>query len=390
MREAILVINSGSSSIKFALYQPATNALKQCMRGLVSNIGAQTVFSAYTDETGRTQTEHDIDAGDHAHALQYLLSWLDSRQTDLKLIAIGHRVVHGGTKYVRAVKMDAAVFSELQALIPLAPLHQPHALHAIEVLMREYPQLPQVACFDTAFHAGMPEHERRFALPQECEAMGIRRYGFHGLSYEYIVSVLPKHLGASANGKVVIAHLGHGVSMCAVQARRSIATTMSFTPLDGLPMGKRSGAIDPAVVLYLLARGMHADEVSELLHQRSGLLGISGVSSDMHTLLSSDRQAAREAVAYFCYRINRELGSLAAALGGLDALVFTGGIGEHAGVVRKQIGAAAAWLGIVIDDNANKENALKISAGSSKLPVLVIPTDEEHVIAEQTLTLIAR
>jgi len=235
----------------------------------------------------------------------------------------------------------------------------------------------------------MPPWEQLFALPRSLAQQGIRRYGFHGLSYEYITSILPVHLGEVANGKVVIAHLGHGVSMCAVKNRQSIATTMSFTPLDGLPMGKRSGAIDPAVVLYLLERGMTTDEISDLLNHQSGLLGLSGISDDMRTLLASADPDAAEAVDYFCYRISRELGSLTAALGGLDVLVFTGGIGEHAAPVRARIGEAAAWLGLEIDPQANQANALHISSANSKISVWVIPTEEELMIARHTATLIA-
>lgn len=324
----------------------------------------------------------------HAQGLQYILDWVSANVRDLNLLAVGHRVVHGGNRHVRATRVDAPILQELKALIPLAPLHQPHALHAIEALMARQAQLPQVACFDTAFHAGMPRWEQRFALPQACEHQGIRRYGFHGLSYDYIASVLPEYLGERSNGKVIVAHLGHGVSMCALIQRRSIATTMSFTPLDGLPMGTRCGALDPAIVLYLLARGMQAEEIADLLHHQSGLLGLSGISDDMQTLLTSTRPEAAEAVAYFCYRITRELGSLAAALSGLDVLVFTGGIGEHAAAVRQQICDAAAWLGVAIDADANRDDVPDITAGHSKVSVLVIPTDEELMIARQTLTAI--
>ncbi len=267
----------------------------------------------------------------------------------------------------------------------LAPLHQPHSLEAIEVLMAQRPHMPQVACFDTVFHTSMPKREKQFALPQSLVDQGIRRYGFHGLSYEYIASVLPTYLGETANGKVVIAHLGHGVSMCALQDRKSVATTMSFTPLDGLPMGTRSGSIDPAVVLYLLERGMTANAISDLLHHHSGLLGLSGISGDMRTLLSSSTPNAAEAVDFFCYRISCELGSLTAALGGLDAVVFSGGIGEHAATVRARICRDSAWLGVKISEPANQENALQISTDSSKVSVWVIPTDEEQMIAQHTL-----
>lgn len=395
MNDAILVINAGSSSIKFALYaQPAEVDESACLyRGSVEGIGADARFRTSTSQAGQavgqqTPDQTTVTANDHSEALQCILDHLAQHTSDLRLVAAGHRVVHGGTAFSQAVRVDEKVFEQLQALIALAPLHQPHALHAIGALQTHRPQLPQVACFDTAFHAAMPAREQVFALPRSLLQQGVRRYGFHGLSYEYIVSVLPTHLGAVADGKLVIAHLGQGVSMCAVQHRHSIATSMSFTPLDGLPMGTRSGAIDPAVVLYLLANGMSGEEISDLLHHQSGLLGLSGISGDMRTLLHSDQAAAAEAVDVFCYRISRELGSLAAALGGLDAVVFTGGIGEHAASVREQIGQAAAWLGLEIDNGANQNNAVRISTAASKVSVWVIPTDEEQVIARHTATVI--
>ena len=392
MNDAILVINTGSSSIKFAVYiNTKASALIRYVSGVVKGIGAQAAFSATLPAAGKQApvTQVEITAADHAQALQHIQDWLAANTGDVKLLAVGHRVVHGGTHFTQAVHIDQTVLTELRALIPLAPLHQPHALHAIEALMAQHAHLPQVACFDTAFHADMPRHEQHFALPRALEQQGVRRYGFHGLSYAYIASVLPTYLGETANGKVVIAHLGHGVSMCALKDRHSIATTMSFTPLDGLPMGTRSGAIDPAVVLYLLERGMSAAEIAKLLHHQSGLLGLSGISDDMQTLLVSSQMEAAEAVEYFCYRINRELGSLAAALAGLDALVFTGGIGEHAAAVRARICDAAAWLGVRIDASANQVNAIDISAHDSSVSICVIPTDEEDIIARQTLTTIS-
>jgi acetate kinase len=392
MNDATLVINTGSSSIKFAVFlNTKASALFRCVSGSIQGIGDQAAFSVTSVKPGPQEqvSKTTLSAADHAQALQYILDWLASKTSDLNLLAAGHRVVHGGTRFTQAVRVDAQVLNELKALIPLAPLHQPHALHAIEALSAQQPQLPQVACFDTAFHANMPRHEQRFALPGSLEQQGIRRYGFHGLSYEYISSMLPGYLGDKADGNVVIAHLGHGVSMCALKHRRSVATTMSFTPLDGLPMGTRSGAIDPAIVLYLLERGMNGTEISNLLHHQSGLLGLSGISDDMQTLLSSSQAAAAEAVEYFCYRISRELGSLAAALGGLDALVFTGGIGERATTVRARICDTAAWLGVSIDESANQANALDISASNSKVAVWVIPTDEEQTIARETLTMIS-
>jgi acetate kinase len=391
MRDAILVINTGSSSIKFAVYAVVVSqATERYVAGQIKGIGAQALFSV-TTATADAQTQPSqiaVSAANHAEALHYIFTWLASTGRDWHLLGVGHRVVHGGARFTQAVRVDGQILGELQTLIPLAPLHQPHALHAIEALLAQQPQLSQVACFDTAFHAKLPRHEQHFALPRKYEEAGVRRYGFHGLSYEYIASVLPDYLGEGADGKVVIAHLGHGVSMCALHQRCSMATTMSFTPLDGLPMGKRSGALDPAIVLYLLAGGMSAEDVSNLLHHQSGLLGMSGISDDMQTLLASTQTEASEAIAYFCYRVSRELGSLAAALGGLDALVFTGGIGEHAAPVRSQICERAAWLGVTIDEAANQANARCISLKASAVSVWVIPTDEEHMIAQHTLTTI--
>lgn len=387
MHDAILIINSGSSSIKFAVYSLSDSQVPQrLLRGQVSEIGGESRFRVTSSASDQQEdmTPEAVAAPDHAKALSVILDWLSSNLSSMKIEACGHRVVHGGDEFTDAVRINADVMARLHQLIPLAPLHQPHALHAIEALQAQQPEMMQVACFDTAFHASMPWYEREFALPRSLRQQGIRRYGFHGLSYEYITSVLSQHLGESADGKVVIAHLGHGVSMCALRDRRSVATTMSFTPLDGLPMGRRSGAIDPAVVLYLLQNGKSAQEVSTILHQQSGLLGMSGISDDMQTLLNSQQDTAHQAVDYFCYRISRELASLAGALHGLEALVFTGGIGEHAAAVRSCICQAADWLGITIDESANAANADDISAHDSSVAVRVIPTDEEFTIAQHT------
>jgi acetate kinase len=395
MNDALLVINAGSSSIKFAVFSCiADNELCRFYSGAVDGIGEQTSFAAPSHKA--EQHEHDevkkdsLDAKNHSQALQHILNWLEKEAPDLEFVAAGHRVVHGGTTFSQATRIDHSVLDKLKELIALAPLHQPHALEAIEVLIAQRPHMPQVACFDTAFHASMPKREQQFALPQSLTDQGIRRYGFHGLSYEYIASVLPEYLGETANGKVVIAHLGHGVSMCALQDRKSVATTMSFTPLDGLPMGTRSGAIDPAVILYLLEHGMTGNEISDLLHHHSGLLGLSGISGDMRTLLSSSTTNATEAVDFFCYRISRELGSLTAALGGLDAVVFSGGIGEHAAAVRARICRDSAWIGVKINEEANQANALQISTDTSKVSVWAIPTDEEQMIARHTLATIVK
>lgn len=393
MKDAMLVINAGSSSIKFAVFSGITNnELCRLYSGTVDGIGEKTRFAATSNKLTQRDhgkvTEGSLNTKNHSQALQHILNWLEQEAPSLEFVAAGHRVVHGGTTFSEAVRIDHDVLNQLKEFIALAPSHQPHALEAIELLIEQRPNMPQIACFDTAFHTSMPKREQQFALPKSLVDQGIRRYGFHGLSYEYIASVLPTYLGETANGKVVIAHLGHGVSMCALQDRKSVATTMSFTPLDGLPMGTRSGTIDPAIVLYLLKRGMTVDEISDLLHHQSGLLGLSGISGDMRTLLSSSDPNATEAIDYFCYRISRELGSLAAALGGLGAVVFSGGIGEHAATVRAKICRDAAWLGIKISEPANQANALQISTDTSKVSVWVIPTDEEQVIARHTLATI--
>jgi len=394
MQDAILILNAGSSSIKFAVFTGAAeSACVRLFAGSVDGIGdarAQFIskdFDAGQGVTGR-KMERKVAAGTHGTALQLILDWLEDETSGLRFVAAGHRVVHGGTSFFQPVHVDAAVLARLKALIPLAPLHQPYALQAIEALQAQRPNMIQVACFDTAFHATRSPREQRFALPRTLAEQGIRRYGFHGLSYEYIAGLLPSCLSDAANGKVVIAHLGHGVSMCAVENRQSIATTMSFTPLDGLPMGTRCGAIDPAIVLYLLEQGMSGSDIADLLHHQSGLLGLSGISGDMRTLLASSDPAAAEAVDYFCYRISRELGSLAAALGGLDAVVFTGGIGEQAAAVRASICQEAGWLGLEIDAQANEAHTLQISTPGSRVSVWVIPTDEEQVIARHTAALL--
>jgi acetate kinase len=394
MKDAILILNAGSSSIKFAAFDAifdAENETDQArlLTGAVTEIGSGksgfVVADARTiNSSHRKMAQKKRAVKDHAHGLQIILDWLEQEAAHLHFVAAGHRVVHGGSIFSQPICVDKAVLAQLEALIPLAPLHQPYALYAMEILLQQRPELMQVACFDTAFHSTMPEREKCFALPEKFYTEGIRRYGFHGLSYEYIVSKMPRYLAKNADGKVVIAHLGHGASMCAVYKGKSVATSMSFTPLDGLPMGTRSGAIDPAIVLYLLTQGKTTDDVSDLLNHQSGLLGLSGISGDMQTLLASLDAKAMKAVDYFCYRICRELASLAAALGGLDAVVFTGGIGEQAAEVRENVCRESSWLGIELDKKANLGNANRISTTDSQVSVWMIPTDEELVIARHT------
>jgi len=303
---------------------------------------------------------------------------------------VGHRVVHGGPEFARPVRIDREVLARLERFVPLAPLHQPHNLAPIRMLLARRPDLPQVACFDTAFHSTNPPVAQRFAIPTELHDAGVRRYGFHGLSYEYVASVLPEHDRRAASGKTVVCHLGNGSSMCAIEKGSSIASTMGFTALDGLAMGTRCGAIDPGVLLYLMdERKMDARAIEKLLYQQSGLLGVSGISSDMRKLLESNEPHAQLAVDLFVYRIRRELGSLAAALGGLDALIFTAGIGENSAVIRERVCRDATWLGVEVDSDANRSGGPRISTKASRVSAWVLPTNEELMIARHTQRLVA-
>lgn len=392
MNDAILVLNSGSSSIKFSLFG---GRLRPGRRELVASgecegIGHRVHFTAKDNAGASLADQYLAEGATHEDALAALLPWLETHFQDHRIIAAGHRVVHGGSLYSAPVRIDAAVIAEMRRLIPLAPLHEPHHLAAIEALAKLYPALPQVACFDTSFHHTQAEVAVDFALPRLLTEEGIRRYGFHGLSYEYIASVLPDILGpAEADGRVVVAHLGSGASMCAMYQRKSVAATTGFTTLDGLPMSRRCGTIDPGAVLYLIQqKGMTADEVSDLLYYKSGLLGVSGISDDMRTLLASSDPHAADAVSLFVYRISRELGSLAAALGGLDALVFTAGIGEHAAEIRRRVCEQAAWLGVDLNEAANAAGAPRITIAGSSASAWVIPTDEDLMIARHTWRLI--
>lgn len=406
MSEAILVLNAGSSSIKFALFAYATDAprtrrvdRRPTLSGQIDAIDTRNPEGAHlkaSDATGRLLADRDLGtlatAHDtpHRHALNFLLGWLADHQHGMTVGAVGHRVVHGGEKYARPIRLDAAIRDDLARLIPLAPLHQPHNLDAIRAIAELQPELAQIACFDTAFHRSQPAVAQLFALPRAITAQGVRRYGFHGLSYEYIAEILPEHLARPrADGKVIVAHLGNGASMCAMLGGKSVASTMGFSTIEGLMMGTRPGSLDPGVLLYLMDHlHMDAKALTRLLYRDSGLLGVSGISSDMRVLLASQRLEAREAVALFCYRITREIGSLAAALGGLDALVFTGGIGERAAPVRQSVCAAAGWLGVELDSAANAENAICISPAAAAVQVLVLPTDEEWIIARHTAALL--
>jgi acetate kinase len=380
---AILVLNAGSSSIKFSLYAEGPVA-----SGQIGGIYTQPRFVAGSAEKNwpaGTRLGHD-------GALAHIVDWLKAAHgAQYRLAAVGHRVVHGGADYAAPVRVDAAVLAKLEKLVPLAPLHQPHNLSPIRALLERSPGLPQVACFDTAMHRSNPPVAQMFALPAELTEAGVRRYGFHGLSYEYIASVLPQFDPAAARGRTVVLHLGNGASMCALHAGRSVASTMGFTAVDGLPMGTRCGAIDPGVLLYLMdERKMDARALEKLIYQQSGLLGVSGISSDMRVLLESAEPRARLAVELFVYRIGRELGSLAAALGGIDALVFTAGIGEHAATIRERVCRQAAWLGVELDAKANAAHGPRLSTASSRVAAWVIPTNEELMIARHTRELLQR
>jgi acetate kinase len=392
--DATLVLNAGSSSIKFSLFAEARAEPALVARGQVEGIYTAPHFAA-KDATGKPAGEKRWEPGaklGHDGALAHIIEWLKATHgRDHRLAAVGHRVVHGGTDYAAPVRLDAAVVAKLAKLVPLAPLHQPHNLAPIRTLLERAPELPQVACFDTAFHRSNPPLAQMFALPKELDDAGVRRYGFHGLSYEYVASALRRFDERAARGRTVVAHLGNGASMCALQAGRSIASTMGFTAVDGLPMGTRCGAIDPGVVLYLMdERKLDARAIEKLIYTQSGLLGVSGVSSDMRALLESSDPRAKLAVDLFVYRIGRELGSLAAALGGLDAIVFTAGIGEHAAPIRERVCREAAWLGVALDPQANAKHGPRISTAASRTAAWVIPTNEELMIARHTRDLLAK
>ncbi len=389
MADTILTLNAGSSSIKFSLFQvDAHGALTFISHGLSEIEGTQQHFLA-KNPAGKVLTEERWTPKDQHFqpVLEHMIAWTEAHLGKDHLMAVGHRVVHGGADHDHPGRVTASLLDALDRLTPLAPLHEPHNLAPIRAVMAARPNLPQVACFDTAFHHSMPVVATRFALPREYEAAGVRRYGFHGLSYEYISRRLREIAPALAKGRVIAAHLGNGASLCAMQDGRSLDTTMGFTALDGLMMGTRCGALDPGVILYLQQeRGRTAKEVEDLLYKQSGLLGVSGgISSDMRSLLASKDPRAEDAIELFVYRIARDIGALTSSLGGLEGIIFTAGIGEHAPEIRARVCARLGWLGVALNEKANARDADVISTEQSRVEVRVVPTNEEAMIARHTL-----
>lgn len=385
MSDVLLVMNAGSSSLKFAAYGAGSDA--PVMKGKVTGIGRAPEFSA-TDADGDGLGTLTPDTP-HDEVVQRVLGWLTAHPGFGEITAVGHRVVHGGRDFAQPVLVTDNILEQLTALEPLAPSHQPHNLSAIRAVRAWKPALPQVACFDTGFHAAQPMLNRLFGLPRALSDEGIIRYGFHGLSYEYIARVLPRHLGQAADGRVVVAHLGNGASMCAMTKRQSVATTMGFSALDGLVMGRRCGALDPGVLIYLQqSKGMTAAQIETLLYKQSGLLGVSGVSNAMQVLQDSAAPEAQRAIELFCLRAAQELAKMLPAIGGLDALVFTAGIGENSARVRSGICAHMQWLGVALDAAANLSGDTMIHASDSAVQVCVLPTDEEGVIADHLRILV--
>jgi acetate kinase len=392
MKKGIAVINGGSSSIKFSLYEIGEHRhLEPCCHGQIEGIGVDPNFTAKAGDgkvmgTKRWKNHPDVN---HRFLLSFLIEWTSENLQELQVTAVGHRVVHGGAHYSEPVRVDQKVLERLGNLAPLAPLHQPHNLAPMGAIADLVPDVPQVACFDTAFHSTHTGPERYFALPRKLTAQGVRRYGFHGLSYEYIAGRLAEYDKKAAAGRTVVLHLGNGASMCALKAGKSVASTMGFSAADGLPMGTRTGTMDPGVLLYLMQeKKMGPQEIENLLYRESGLLGVSGISNDMRVLLKNRSPEALEAVDLFVYRIRKELGGFASVLEGLDAVVFTAGIGENAPEIRRLVCEKFLWLGLELDNKANLKNGPRISIPGSGVSAWVIPTDEEIMIARHTLDVI--
>jgi acetate kinase len=392
MIDSILVINAGSSSIKFAVYELDNIEQLPILAGKFSGIGRKPELKI-KDRQGKLielgpRAIFGLEAS-HEQLTQYLLDWLNLQEQTFQIVAVGHRVVHGGQLFCEATKVTADVIQSLDALCSLAPLHQPHNLSAIKAVDDSKHDLVQVVCFDTGFHRSQNKLAQMFAIPYKYAEEGIIRYGFHGLSYEYIASCLPQYLGDLSEGRVIVAHLGNGASMCAIKQRKSVATSMGFTALDGLMMGQRSGSLDPGVVLHFMQHyKMTAEEVQQMLYHESGLLGVSGISNNMQVLQESTHKRAKLAIDLFCYTAARELASLVTDLNGLDAIVFTAGIGENSAMVRQGICSHLKWLGVQLDEELNDQNHTYISAVNARIEVCIIPTNEELVIAQQTKALI--
>lgn len=385
MTRAILTLNAGSSSVKVSLFPEVGDT--PLATGLADKIGPSGVLKLRDAEGKEIAAAGDVTS--HAGAITSVFNGFRARWPNLELKAVGHRVVHGGAERSEPVRVDEALLVELERLSPFAPLHQPHNLAGIRAATAAFPGVSQVACFDTAFHRSHPFVNDVFALPRALYDEGVRRYGFHGLSYEYIAGELARIAPGLAEGRIVVAHLGNGASMCAMQKGRSVASTMGFSALDGLPMGTRCGQLDPGVLLYLMdQKSMSAAQISDLLYKQSGLLGLSGLSNDMRTLEAAGTPEAAQAIDYFVFRCQREVGAMAAALGGIDALVFCGGIGENSRLVRARICERMAWMGIEIDHTRNAANAAVISSDLARTTVMVMPTNEELVIARAARALV--
>ena len=383
MLDHVVTLNAGSSSVKFALFEAAANWPRLVAHGEIERIGEAPRFKS--EIIGGARSDQTIAARDHEAAIRAILDWIETAFEDIAIGAIGHRILHGGLRYVAPAIVDQNMLDELKTLAPLAPLHQPHNIAGVEAARAAFPHAPQVACFDTAFHRGHSFVNDAYALPREYYERGVRRFGFHGLSYEYIAHRLCEIEPVVACGRVIVAHLGAGASLCAMKDGRSVASTMGFSALEGLCMATRCGEIDPGLLLYLLDHEqISTAELSHLLYERSGLEGLSGLSHDMRVLEASDSPLAQDAIAYFVHRLRMEIGALAAALSGVDALVFTAGIGEHSAKTRAGALAGMEWLGFQLDDKANLNGALRISGASSK-PVFVLATDEEKMIAHHTV-----
>ena len=393
MSDTVLVLNAGSSSIKYSVFIEDDRALALNLRGQIEGLHTEAHFEARDSRGDRVADRRWAEgaAPGHDGAIAFLTDFLREYLDHHRLVAVGHRVVHGGERYFAPVRVTDEILRDLEGLVPLAPLHQPHNLRPIGLLLSLAPQLPQVACFDTSFHRTIPDERQAYALPDRITAHGVRRYGFHGLSYEYIASVLPKVDRRAAEGRTIVLHLGNGASLCGMRACTSLGTSMGFTALGGLPMGTRCGDLDPGVLLFLMQElKMDASLIEALLYRESGLLGVSGLSSDMRTLLASKDAKASFAVKVFVDAVSRQVGAMAASLGGLDALVFTAGIGEHAAPVREQVCRNVEWLGVDLDAAANLRHGPRISTDGSRVSAWVIPTDEEQMIALHTLALIGR